>query len=208
MEHKHLSVALFKANLNLDNSLKNPQMIPQNWPRTLQNWGKILLQVNTPRKSQGLFICSKIFTELLLCTTSPAKCERHSREQPDRVLLCKADHVGAENRDSCGLSPLLIPGLWNVISPFPCRPPPLRCLLAGSTVQLANSCSSSLRGCLSDSPDCVRALFSSHNAATLLLCNTCNGCNFTFICVIIWFCTFLSVLGNPRGQRLKATRPF
>ena len=30
-------------------------------------------------------ICSEIFTELLLCTTPPAKCERHRREQPARA---------------------------------------------------------------------------------------------------------------------------
>lgn len=84
---------------------------------------KILFQLNKLWKTQGLFICSRIF-ELLLCARSSARCEGHSSEQV-RQGSCSVKagllHLVTWGRrtDSCGLSPLLTSGLWNMILPFP-----------------------------------------------------------------------------------------
>ena len=164
-------------------------MIPQNWPRTLQNQGKIIFWLNKPQESQGLHICSEIFTELLLHTMSPPKYGGHSREQPDKVPALESwPHGGKELRFLWTFTP---PHSWALERDLllPGYTPPPHHLLLGSTGHLANSYSSSLRAASRTS------LVGSGPYSLVTVLQRCS-CVTSFICVIIWFCIFFST-GKP-----------
>ena len=151
-------------------------MIPQNWPRTLQNWGKIILWLNKPQESQRLYICSVIFTELLLRTTSPPKYGGHYREQPDKVPALESwPHGGRAPRLLWTFTP---PHSWALERDFvlPGYTPPPHHLLLGSTGHLAHSYFSSLsaasRTSLVGSGPC--------SLVTVLQC--CSLCNLSSLC--------------------------
>lgn len=137
-------------------------------------------------ENPGFIICSRIF-EFLLCTRSPARYEGYSNEQARQGPCCvKAVTLvvtWGRRRDPCGLS-RLTSGLCMRSSPSHiCPAPPLPSLW--SPLHVSNSYSSSLSYHFSDSPGCVRALVLQSQHCILLPSNTCYGCDFTFICMII-----------------------